>query len=69
MSAFEFGLPVDSAARAVMLLEGEGVRQRVTMTVHTDSDGAVVLTVGGAARLMVEGVDVRERWQICEGLI
>ena len=46
-----------------MQLIGQNEQRRVTLTVTNDPAGAPMLTVGGAARFLVESVDVREAWQ------
>lgn len=59
----EFGLPEDSTGSVLLRLGGEAGENIVTLGVDA---GGAALTVGGAQRLLVDGVDVREKWQACE---
>ena len=68
VSSFEFAPSSNSNGRAAVLLGGaDGDAQHlVTLTAHMDASGEPALTIGGASRLIVDGVDVRERWQSCQ---
>jgi len=61
----DFGL-LNSSSNAVITLhsEQEGGQPLVTLTIPAD---AGALTIGGATRLMVDGIDVRGKWGRCEG--
>ena len=59
----EFGLPEGATGSVLLRLGGEDGEAHVTLGVDA---GGAALTVGGAQRLLVDGVDVRETWQACE---
>ena len=63
LTEVEFGLPEDSTGSVLLRLGGEAGENIVTLGVDA---GGEALTVGGAQRLLVDGVDVREKWQACE---
>lgn len=65
VSRFEFDLPANLAASAVITLAGANGQQLVTLAARYNAAGAATLTVGGVSRFMVDGVDVHQTWQSC----
>ena len=59
----ELGLP-EGGSPAYFVLESENDGERISLSFDSING---TLTVGGATRLMVWGVDVRERLQPCDG--
>ena len=63
LATLELGLP-EGGDPAHFVLESENDGSRISLSFDANNG---TITVGGATRLMVWGVDVRERLQPCDG--